>query len=141
MSKKDFKGNGGELSTFLGADAELVGNLVVKNSARVDGKLKGAIKSENTITIGDSGTVEGDITGATIIVGGRVTGNLIASAGRIVLEASAVLTGNLRTVRLVIEEGAQFNGESSMGESHTPSPSYAPKKIVLDEKRVEEPKA
>ncbi len=120
----------GELSTLIGPDATLEGRLTVRNSVRIDGSMKGELISTETVTIGKDGGVEGDITAADVVIGGKVTGRIICQ-GKVILEESALLTGDLRTVRLVVEEGAIFNGLSEMGEmKHQPHP---PKVINLDQ--------
>ncbi len=120
----------GELSTLIGQDASLDGRLTVRNSVRIDGTMRGELNSTETVTIGPNGGVEGDITAADVIIGGKVTGRVICQ-GKVILEETAVLTGDLRTVRLVVEEGAIFNGMSEMGETkHQPHP---PKVINLDQ--------
>lgn len=122
----------GELSTLIGQDATLEGRLTVRNSVRIDGSMRGELNSTETVTIGPNGGVEGDISAADVVIGGKVNGRVICQ-GKVVLEETAVLTGDLRTVRLVVEEGALFNGLSEMGEAkHQPHP---PKVINLEEER------
>jgi cytoskeletal protein CcmA (bactofilin family) len=119
----------GELSTLIGQDATLEGRLTVRNSVRIDGNMRGELNSTETVTIGPHGGVEGDITAADVVIGGKVTGSIICQ-GKVILEETAILTGDLRTVRLVVEEGATFNGLSEMGEAkHQPHP---PKVINLE---------
>ena len=128
----DGRSGGGELATIIGPDASLEGRLDVKHSMRIDGQIKGELISTETVTIGSGGSVEGDISAGNIVVGGRVTGKLTAT-GKVVLESSSVLTGDLKTVRLVVEEGAQFNGRSDMGEVQSPAMTHPPRKIKLFE--------
>ncbi|NQT34624.1 polymer-forming cytoskeletal protein [bacterium] len=135
MAKSDrssFSSGVAELSTILGADAQFEGKLTVKRSMRVDGRVKGELASSETITIGSNGSVEGDITAKDVIVGGKVTGRLTAS-GKTMLERSSVLKGDLKTKRLVVEEGAIFNGNSNMGDTELASPQHPPRKIQLTE--------
>ncbi len=119
----------GELSTVIGPDAEFEGRLKVKYSVRIDGKMTGEIISNELVTVGPDGGIEGDIIAKDVVIGGRVTGK-VQSSGKVVLEETAILTGDLKTVRLVVEEGALFNGRSEMGE---PPRQHTPKQIVLDE--------
>ena len=97
---------------------------------RIDGKVKGELTSSETITIGSGGSVEGDITAKDVILGGRVIGKLSAS-GKTVLERSSRLTGDLKTTRLVVEEGAVFNGNSDMSDAGAAIPQHPPRKITL----------
>lgn len=126
------KSGSGELSTIIGADTSIEGKLESKNAMRVDGNIKGEVISGESITIGSGGTINGDIIARDVVVGGKINGTITAS-GKIVLEESAVLNGDLKAVRLVVEEGATFNGNSEMGEQKTKS-VFQPQKINLDEK-------
>lgn len=133
MAKGTLNRDGGELSTIIGEDAKLEGDLVIKHSGRIDGRIKGMVTSSETVTIGAGGSVEGNISAKDVVLGGKVTGDINAS-NRAVLEKTAVLTGNLKTVRLIVEEGAVFNGISDMGESPASDKvTHRPQKIKLSE--------
>ena len=121
----------GELSTIIGSDANLDGDLTLKNSARIDGKITGTITSSGTVTVGPKGVIEGDIIAENIMLGGKVVGQLTAK-GQIIIEGAAVLTGNLKTVSLIIQEGAKFNGNSDMGGLREVKPEHTPQ-ITLSE--------
>jgi len=119
MKPNDLRGGGtpGELSTLIGKDAVIEGKLAIKQSIRIDGRIKGEVEATDTVTVGNSGEVEGDIKAKNVVVGGKVHGSLL-STGKVTLESSAELRGDLTASRLIIEEGARFNGRSSMdGES------------------------
>ncbi len=115
LKMKD-SGNGGrgvgELN-FIGEGTVLEGKIETKGSLRIDGKVKGAIRTADTLTIGMSGRVEGEIFARNAVVGGRIEGN-ISVEDKLVLEAKSVLIGNLKAKKLVIDEGAVFQGKSDM---------------------------
>ncbi|RJP82705.1 MAG: polymer-forming cytoskeletal protein [Candidatus Zixiibacteriota bacterium] len=122
--------NGSELATIIGHDATLEGKLTVKHDMRVEGQVKGELSSTDTITVGSTGKVEGLITAENVVVGGQVDGTIKAS-GRITLEAGSRFTGDLEAARLVITEGATFNGHSTMTASGSAAGS-ASRQIRLD---------
>ncbi len=122
----------GELSTIIGQDAELEGNLKVQASMRIDGRVKGELNCKDTVTVGSEGSIEGNVSAKDIVIGGKITGQLNAT-GKIILESSSVLNGDLKTVRLVIEEGAVFNGSSEMSGGGSPPQKHPPRQIKLDE--------
>lgn len=133
MSKqKSYGSSSGELSTIIGQDAELEGQLKVKASMRIDGKIKGELEAADTVTIGSEGVISGNISARDIVVGGRVEGSLNAS-GKIVLEANSVLGGDLKASRLIIEEGAVFNGKSDMRGGKSVVKTGPAPKIILTE--------
>lgn len=115
LGKKDEQvvGKSGELNTIIGKGSSLEGTLKVENSIRVDGKIKGHITTTDSLVIGKEGDIEGEIIARNAIVGGRVRGKINAT-GKIVLESKAFFQGEMKTSRLVIDDGAVFDGRCSM---------------------------
>ncbi|MBU1880782.1 polymer-forming cytoskeletal protein, partial [bacterium] len=111
-------------------DAVIDGKLKVSHSIRIDGTLNGELESSDTITIGMSGKVDGTLIGENIIIGGTVEGSL-KSSGKITLETGSKFSGDLEAAKLVIIEGATFNGRSTMGTSGK-SEIRAPRKLNLE---------
>jgi cytoskeletal protein CcmA (bactofilin family) len=103
-----------DISTLLSKDAEIHGSVKTQGSLRIDGTVHGDVLSVKTVTVGSTGIVEGNITGEDIIIAGKVKGT-ISARGRIALESSAQIEGDLNTTRLSIAEGAVFRGLSNMG--------------------------
>ena len=107
------KNNERGLQTILGVGTVFDGIIVVPHSIRIDGKLKGKIQTTETLTIGETGSIEADIIAKSAIIGGRVQGNLTVEE-RVELESNSSLIGDLTTKDLVINEGATFHGKCSM---------------------------
>lgn len=103
-----------DISTLLSKDAEIRGSIKTQGSIRVDGVVIGDVHSAKTVTIGATGLVEGNVHADEIIVSGRVKGSLVAK-GKIALEVTAQLDGDINAARLTISEGASFRGISNMG--------------------------
>ena len=106
----------------MGQGGIFEGKLSVKHSIRIDGRLKGELETAETVTIGSNGEVEGDIKAKDVIVGGKITGSIIAG-GRVTLESTSTFNGDVKTVKLVIEEGAVFNGAMEMIDSKPVTPA------------------
>src|SRR5258708_21560257 len=66
------------LETVIGAESSFQGTLRSKGTVRVDGKIEGGISAEGVI-LGERGEVQGDISARTVLVGGKVTGNIHAA--------------------------------------------------------------
>jgi cytoskeletal protein CcmA (bactofilin family) len=113
MSKIKNKDAHPELATILGPNGEFEGKLSVKHSVRIDGYFKGEISTTETLTIGPNGHIEGNIIATDVIMGGIVQGTILAE-GKVVLEETSRFQGDLKTVKLVIKEGAIFIGASDM---------------------------
>ena len=78
--------------------------------------------SDNTLIVGETGSVEADIDCGVVSIRGSVSGN-VTGRQRIELLAGGRVQGSLISPRLVIEEGAFFQGECDMGAS---APAAAP---------------
>lgn len=121
--------DGRELNTILGKGSVIEGKISIKNSVRVDGRIVGEISSTGTVTVGDNGEIEGDVTANRAIVGGKVKGRINASA-KAVLEANSVFIGDLQTAKLTIDEGAMFEGRCLMtGDDSGDNESQAQKSL------------
>ena len=115
MGRKDddTMAKSGDLNTIVGKGSSLEGTLKVENSIRVDGRIKGHVTTTESLVIGKEGEIEGEIIAKNAIIGGRVRGK-ISATGKVVLEAKALFQGEMKTARLVIDDGAIFDGRCSM---------------------------
>lgn len=109
----------------LNSDVELKGTLKFAGELTFDGKLDGDINSEGTLLLGDNAVVKGTIDVGTVIVRGKITGNVIAKE-KIDIKAKTELFGDVRAAKLVIEEGVTFVGKSEVNPNKvTPTASGA----------------
>ncbi len=102
-----------EITAFLGKGTEFKGVLSFEGTIRVDGKVEGEVVSKDTLIAGDGAYLKGEITVGTFISSGAVVGNINA-AQKVHVIAPASIEGNIRTPKLIIEEGVIFNGKSEM---------------------------
>jgi cytoskeletal protein CcmA (bactofilin family) len=114
MSAEPAAGGVGALTAFIDQGSEFTGKLSFKDTVRIDGRFEGEIASENTLIVGETGHVQASIRSATVIVSGHVQGDVQASA-QVTLHKTAVVNGNIVTQRLVVEDGAELNGQVQMG--------------------------
>lgn len=111
--------------TVIGNEAYFQGTLTAKGSLRVDGRIDGSIVDAKIVTIGKTGKVKGDVSCEICYVCGEVRGNITALDHVEALAGSRV-DGDMRAPRIMLEEGAIFNGNCSMDVSKTktsPEPS------------------
>jgi cytoskeletal protein CcmA (bactofilin family) len=99
---------------FFGGGTIVEGTVKANNSVRVDGRIKGKLICKNTLTIGVNGEIEGDVEAKNAIVGGKIKGKIKVTE-KLVLESKSVLIGDLKASKLLIDEGAVFEGTSDMG--------------------------
>ena len=102
-----------EISAFLGKGTEFKGVLSFEGTIRVDGKVEGEVISKDTLIAGDGAFLQGEISVGTIILSGRIVGNITASQ-KVHLLAPASIQGNIKTPKLIIEEGVAFDGKCEM---------------------------
>jgi cytoskeletal protein CcmA (bactofilin family) len=77
----------------------------------VDGRVEGTVNlSESRLTIGPTANVAADLTAKDILIMGQVQGNIVAS-GRVELRAGCQVEGDIRALRLAVEENAVFRGK------------------------------
>ncbi len=97
----------------LNSDVELKGTLKFNGELTFDGKLDGDINSEGVLNLGDNANVKGTIDVGSVVVRGKITGNIIAKE-KIELKARTELFGDVKSAKLVIEEGVTFVGKSEV---------------------------
>ncbi|OGR86207.1 MAG: hypothetical protein A3A86_00725 [Elusimicrobia bacterium RIFCSPLOWO2_01_FULL_60_11] len=107
-------GNGGSshMETVIGTETIIQGTLASKGSIRVDGKVEGGITEADSVVIGESGDVQGDVSAKSVVIGGKVIGNISASSIEIL--SAAAIHGDIKTAALAISEGANFEGNCTM---------------------------
>lgn len=101
------------VSGFIDSDTEIEGDIRFKDSFRIDGKFKGRILSGISLIIGENGNIEADINVSSISINGKVKGSLTAKE-EIEIFSKGRVTGQLTTPKLIIEEGAFFQGSCQM---------------------------
>jgi cytoskeletal protein CcmA (bactofilin family) len=114
----------GALTAFIDQGSEFSGKLSFKDTVRIDGRFDGEISSENTLIVGETGSITATIRSQMIVISGEVHGEITAS-GQVVLHKTARVDGNIHTARLVVEDGAIFTGRIEMNQKLA-KPSAAP---------------
>lgn len=105
----------GQLNGFLDAGSHLHGELRFEDTFRIDGRLTGKIDSTGDLYVGEQGHVDGEVQVARLFVSGRVEG-VVRASDRIEIAPGAQVRAELVTPRLVIDEGAFFEGNAKMVE-------------------------
>ncbi|MDP3791793.1 MAG: polymer-forming cytoskeletal protein [Candidatus Omnitrophota bacterium] len=112
MMKKDKRH---EVEKVLDVDASMQGTLIFKDSVnlRINGRFEGVLNTRGSLMIGERAVVNADITGESIVVAGKVNGNITALK-ELKLIAPGCVVGDIRTPLLSIAQGAIFDGNSKM---------------------------
>ena len=97
----------------LGSDVELKGNIKYSGEMTFEGKLDGEIHTDGTLLLGDSSVVNGALSVGSVVVRGKVNGNITAK-DKIEIKAKTELFGDIKAAKLVIEEGVTFVGKTEV---------------------------
>ena len=101
---------------LVGKGTRIEGDIYTDSSIRIAGKIKGKVICKNTLTLGEHGEIKGEVEAANAIIGGKIEGKLNVKE-KLVLESRSSFIGELKARRLIVDEGALFEGTSSMGSS------------------------
>ncbi len=99
------------VKTRVKKDIEMVGNISFSTSLRLDGKLTGdIISSEGLLIISETGVVDGNISAGTIMIAGKVYGNISATR-KVELFSGSEVIGNIKAPKFRMEDDVKFEGE------------------------------
>jgi cytoskeletal protein CcmA (bactofilin family) len=122
----------------VGKAVKIVGQIYSKEDLFVDGEIEGTVEAlEHKLTIGPHGTVHAGIKAREVVALGNITGNVEAS-DKIEIHKEAKLVGDIRTSRIIIEDGAYFKGSIDIVKpepakappARPPAPTHAPAPAV-----------
>lgn len=113
LGKKTADQVNAKISSIIGKDVVVEGNITAEDAIRIEGTLKGNVSSAGTMVISSTGKVIGNIKGSNIMVAGTIEGDM-DSDGRIEVASTGKITGNIRTKSLIIDENAVFQGQCIM---------------------------
>lgn len=87
----------------------VVGDLSTDGTVRVDGRVEGSLHRTNTMIIGAGAVVIGSVEAREIVIGGEVTGDLVVS-GRVEVQKTGIVRGDIRAAAVKLEEGGTVHG-------------------------------
>src|SRR5215510_7872910 len=99
------------VKNVLNSDVEIKGNLKFSGELTFEGKLEGEINTDGTLHLGDSAVVNGNINVGSVIVRGKINGNIVAK-DKIDIKAKTELFGDVRGAKLLIEDAVTFAGKT-----------------------------
>jgi cytoskeletal protein CcmA (bactofilin family) len=97
----------------LNSDVEIKGNIKFAGELTFEGKLDGEINTDGILTLGDGAVINGNIAAQSVVVRGKVNGNISAKE-KIEIKAKAEVFGDIRATKLAIEEGVTFVGKTEV---------------------------
>ncbi len=106
----------GSPHTVIAADNRFEGTLYGSGEVQVEGEIVGAVDISSGLMVASQGTIRGTVSARRVIVAGTVVGDISASE-RIELKPSAKVEGNMASARILINDGATFDGQVLMREA------------------------
>lgn len=106
-------------------DIVVLGTLKLPDSRTVSCRVEGEIHCPSTVTIAKGALVKADIKAESVVIFGTVEGEIWAT-GRAVLKSTSTLHGDIHAARVVVEEGATFNGKSHVNAKPATPPRTKP---------------
>jgi excisionase family DNA binding protein len=104
-----------EEEKILDINATMQGSLVFSEpvNLRITGRFEGNLNTKGNLMISEKAVVAADIAGEAMVIGGHVTGKIKATR-MVTLTSTAIVTADIETPKMVIEEGGIFNGKCKM---------------------------
>jgi cytoskeletal protein CcmA (bactofilin family) len=99
---------------MLGPRDRLIGQLFIEGDLHLDGTVEGEVSATGDVEIADEARVKASVAGGDVNIHGHVNGPVTARK-RLVVGRSGSLIGDVRVARLVVQDGATFSGNVSMG--------------------------
>ena len=101
------------MSSILGPELEINGNVKVDGNLLIYGKVFGDIESKGSVRTAKGSVVQGNVVAREASISGEVIGNLNIES-KVNLGKKSILKGDLKASILTIEEGASFEGVCNM---------------------------
>ncbi len=108
------------------AGVSISGRIHFPGDARIDGQLKGEIRADKLLLVGETAELDATVSAQHMVLAGTMRGDVIRS-GTVELEATARLLGSIEAKNLVVHAGAFFDGKAAIGKPAPSTKSTAPK--------------
>ena len=113
-------------TAVLGKSVMLKGQIISREDLTIDGEVEGTVElQEHRLTIGPNGKVSASVKARELVVLGTIHGN-VETTDKIDIRKDAKLVGDIRTARVVIEDGAYFKGNIDIVRTERPVPAAGP---------------
>jgi len=110
-------------SASIGKSVTIKGQILSREDLIVDGEIEGAIElNDHRLTVGPNGRVRAGIKAREIVVLGSIEGD-VEALDKIDIRKDAKLIGDIKTARIVIEDGAYFKGSIDIVKVDVPKPA------------------
>lgn len=99
---------------MISEGTKIKGTIKSQNDIRIAGRLEGEAICKGKVIVSSSAHIDGNISSSEADIAGKVEGTIKVS-NKLTLRQSAIVGGDIFTKTLIVEEGAQLNGNCRMG--------------------------
>ncbi len=101
--------------SIIGPGMRVEGDLTTDGTVRIEGSIHGTVRAGKAVVLGQSGEILGDVFTQDAVIGGRVSGTVVAES-RLELQSTSSVDGEIRAraEHLLLQEGARFSGQIQM---------------------------
>ncbi len=103
-----------EVESFVGRGAFFEGKLAFGGTIRIDGHLRGEVRGDGTLIVGETGTLEASVDVGSLVVLGTAIGQIVAKE-RVRVAPLGRVEGRISAPTLVVEDGAIVCAKVDMG--------------------------
>ena len=115
---------------MLGKSVIVKGQIFGREDLTIDGEVDGTVElQEHRLTVGPNGKVTASVKAREVVVLGTIHGN-VEARDKVEIRKEAKLVGDIRTARIVIDDGAYFKGNIDIVRSEAARPTVPPKPAV-----------
>jgi cytoskeletal protein CcmA (bactofilin family) len=108
---------------IIGKSVMIKGQIFSREDLTIDGEIDGSVElHEHRLTVGPNGKLQAGVKAREVVVLGTIHGNVEAS-DKIDIRKDAKLVGDIKTARIVIEDGAYFKGSIDIARPEAPRAS------------------
>jgi cytoskeletal protein CcmA (bactofilin family) len=120
-----------EKYTVIGKTIVIKGELEGNENLIIEGRIEGTINLKKNLTVKETGILEANVQTQNAEISGRISGNINVN-DKIEITSSGRMIGDIKSPRLIIQDGAKFKGNIDMGEMN-----MGDMKIPLKDEKVE----
>ena len=102
----------------IGLRSHFKGNFRFGPYTRVEGRIEGSIESSGILILSSTAEVKAEINGRTVVIDGKMTGNINAE-DCVMVQEHGIISGNIKAPYIEVDQGASVNGTISMGKYHS----------------------
>lgn len=102
-----------EVQTLISKDCSIVGDITLKGTVKIDGKLEGNLKTKGDVIVAPKAEVIGNISAHNVLIAGTVTGDVTAK-GQVSMMSKGKLKGDITYSAMAMEEDAEITGSCSL---------------------------